>query len=270
MAYQTVILEREGRITTLRLNRPEVLNAWNQQMAEEVTACLRKVSRDEEVRVLILTGEGRAFSAGVDIAELREIAEGTASLLETEVGRRLLGKVVPISVPLELRSLDKPVIAAINGLTAGLGFSIVVACDIRLASEKARFTTAYIKRGLSPGAGATYYLPRLVGMGQASRLVLTGDIIDAQEARRIGLVDELVPPQDLMKAAKELAQRIAQNPPLAVKLSRQLLGRGFNEPDLAAHLDFETSIQNMLFGTADFREGIRAFLEGREPKFMGK
>ncbi len=262
MTYETVILEKEAGIAILTLNRPDVLNAWNEQMAQDAVAAIKEVNRDEEVRVLILTGAGRAFSSGLDFAEIREIAEGQLSLLESEPGLRLLEKISAVSVPLEIRNLSKPAIAAINGVAAGGGLCVALACDIRLASEKARFSSAFVKRGLCPGAGLGFLLPRLVGMGQASRLVLTGDIIDAQEARRIGLVDELVPPQDLMKAAKELAQRIAQNPPLAVRLSKQVLWKGAVELDLASQINLESSIQTVLFSTADFREGARS-LRGR-------
>ena len=269
MSYKTVILEKEDGIATLTLNRPETLNAWNVEMHADGVAAIEEVDQDDAVRVLIITGAGKGFSSGADVRQ--DLAKsGKAPLMETVVGRVVLGKPTILAVAFKIANLGKPVIAAVNGVAAGAGFSVALACDMRIASEEARFSMAFVRRGLIPDSGGTYFLPRLVGLGHASRLVFTGDIIDVREAERIGIVDKVVPHADLMEVTKELARKIAKNPPIAVRLAKKALRQGLIEPDLASHLNYEVYANALLIGTEDFKEGVESFLEKRVPTFKGR
>ena len=204
--YETILVETEDRVAVMTLNRPESLNAWTLKMVDEVMSALEDVAQDESTRVLILTGAGKAFSAGFDMAELsREKMAGEVPWAETNGGRKVRGEHTTDSVVLGLQSLRKPVIAAVNGPAVGIGASYALACDIRIASEDARFIMAFIDRGLIPEVGATYFLPRLVGLGKACKMAYTGETVDAEEAVRIGLVEEVMPAPDLMKRSLDLA-----------------------------------------------------------------
>jgi len=166
--------------------------------------------------------------------------------------------------------MDKPVIAAVNGVAAGAGFGVALACDIRIAAEEARFSLIFVRRGLIPDCGSTYNLPRVVGMSRACEMAFTGDLMDAREAERIGLVSRVVKAEALMKVTRELAQRIASGPRVAVQLAKRALYRGAIETDLATQSDYELYLQSMCFQTEDFKEGVTSFLEKREPKFKGR
>lgn len=269
MVYHDIIFTKEDGIAIITLNRPETLNAWGGTMAAEATAALDDVSQDEAIGVLIITGAGKGFSSGADVRGLAARAERPS---DSERPRQPALRRQPsiVSVALGIRNLAKPVIAAVNGITAGGGFGIALACDIRIASEVARFSQIFVRRGLVPDTGSTYLLPRLIGMARACELVFTGDIIDAREAERIGLVNRVVPHEDLMKVTKELATRIAKGPPIAIQLAKQALYKGISETDLASHLDYELQLQNICFSTEDFKEGVKSFLEKRDPIFKGR
>lgn len=270
MAYETIIVEKSQGIATLTLNRPDVMNAWNPAMAREAAEAVDALGRDDDVRVIIITGAGKAFSSGADVSRLRETAEGKVAFLQTTAGMVLTGETSLLTAVERIRNLSKPVIAAIHGVAAGAGLSVALGCDIRVAAEDARFTMAFVKRGLIPDLGATFLLPRLVGPGMAAKLMLTGDVIDAQEAFRIGMIDQLAPPPDLMAISRELAERIAQNPPLAVRMAKKALYKGMNETDLRSQMDYEIFIQGGLMRTEDFNEGVASFFEKREPRFKGR
>jgi len=268
MQYKSIILQKRGGIATLTFNRPETLNAWNDEMSREATDAINEIGRDENTRVLIVTGAGRGFSSGLDVREeLTGIAEGASV---TIFERIMQGKPSVVTIGLQLRIMDKPVIGAINGMAAGAGFAIALACDLRIASERAQFSMAFILRGLMPDTGGTFFLPKLVGSAKACELIFTGDMIDANEAERIGLVNRVVPHEKLMGATEELANKFLKRPPIALKYAKRAIYKGLNEVDLASHLDYELALNRMCTHTEDFREAVRAFVEKREPVFKGK
>lgn len=270
VAYKAIILEKEGFLATITLNRPEVNNSFDLPMMGEIDDAINDVSQDPNVRAVILTGAGKAFCAGGDVSYLGTLIEDRAAFSRTTIGDvvRRIGT-MPTTV-LKIRNMMKPVIAAVNGVAAGGGMGLAVACDMRIVSDKAKFSTIFIKRGVIPDCAATFNLPRLVGMARACELVLTGKVINAQEAERIGLVNKVVPHDELMKATKEFANEIAQNPPLAVGLAKAALYRGLDAEDIGGQMDYENYTQNALMGTEDFQEGINSFMEKREPVFRGK
>jgi 2-(1,2-epoxy-1,2-dihydrophenyl)acetyl-CoA isomerase len=264
MGYEGFILEKEGSIATITLNRPDKLNALTKKMMEDdLPAAFEEVRKDESLRVLIITGTGRGFCSGADVAE---IAEG---VILGKGGPRW-SRLEPLggNLVLSLYNIDKPVIGAINGMTAGAGVSLALLCDIRIASENARFNLAFVLRGLVPDCGATYTLPRLIGVSRALELMFTGDTIDAQEAERLGLVSRVVPQDELLKVSRELAEKIAQRPPIAVGLIKRAVYNGLVNT-LEQQLDFETYAQNLCLETEDHKEAVRAFLEKRQPVFRG-
>jgi enoyl-CoA hydratase len=260
MAYETLQLAVDGRIAMVTLNRPKVLNALNAAMLQELNELFAELALDEDVRVVLLAGAGgKAFAAGADIAELAE-ADLTS-------GEQLAGSAQRIFRRIE--TMGKPVIACIDGFALGGGCELAMACTLRLASQSARLGQPEIKLGIIPGYGGTQRLPRLVGRGAALKMVLTGAIVDAEEALRIGLVDEVVPEGQLMERARELASLIASMPPLAIQAAIEAVGRGADLP-LDEALALEASLFGQLWRTEDKREGMRAFLEKRSPVWVGR
>ena len=269
MGYKTIILEREAGVAILTFNRPEKLNAWSIDLVDEMSDAIDEVSKDNNTKALIITGAGRGFCSGGDVQdELKNNPDGSIGAGFERVLQG--GKATPLNVIPQLHGMQKPVIAAINGVAAGAGFSCALACDLRIASEKAKFSAVFILRGLVPDAGMTYFLPKLVGAGKAYELVFTGEMIDAREAERIGLVNKVVPHGELMKTAEELAVKLAKRPPLALRYAKRAISKGLTEVDLASHLDYEAVLNGLCWATEDFKEGVKAYLEKREPIFKGK
>lgn len=263
MEYKDVIYSEENGIATLTLNRPDKMNALTGEMRESIYHVIDHITNHKSVRVLIITGAGRAFCSGADVQSLAGNVRRPVQARSDQPGTERL------SVHVLMQKCEKPIIAAINGTAAGAGLDMAMACDIRIASEKARFAELYIRRGLFPVEGGIYLLPRLVGIGKACELIWTGDMIDAKEAERIGLVNKVVPHEELESSARELAEKIAKSAPLAIQKSKKALYNGLNS-------DFETSMKYIqplmreILQSKDHREGTQAFLEKREPVFRGE
>ncbi len=269
--FQNVLLEKKEAVGVITLNRPDKMNSWTMLMVDEVMEVIHDINADDSIRVAILTGAGKAFSSGFDMDELvKQKMTEEVSWAETNGGLKVRGKNTTDSIVLGLSNLRKPVIAAINGMALGIGFAYTLACDIRIMSDNAWLSTTFVDRGLIPEAGVTYFLPRLVGLGKAKKLVFTGEKISAVEAERIGIVEEVVPADELMSRSMELAQTIASKPPLAITLAKRTLYKGASEPDLAAQIDREFYLQSALIESADVKEGVESFLQKRAPVFKGR
>jgi 2-(1,2-epoxy-1,2-dihydrophenyl)acetyl-CoA isomerase len=254
----TIIVEQDGGVMTITLNRPDVLNAVNDQMARELHDALRQAARDSAVRCLVVTGAGRGFCSGQDLR-----GRGAGDLSYRAHLRATYNPII-----LLLRTVEKPVIAAVNGVAAGAGMSLALSADIRIASEKASFIEVFARVGLVPDSGSTYLLTRLVGLGKALELCYMADPVDAPEALRLGLVNRVVPHEELMPAATGLAGRLAAGPTKAYGLTKRALNYGLSAP-LDASLEYEAHLQEIAGRSADHREGVAAFLEKRAPKYEG-
>ena len=260
MATEEVVLKRiDGHVATLTINRPDKLNALNIETRGRMVQELDELAKNDDVRVLVITGAGdKAFIAGADISEF----EGRSPVDQYRV-------MTDSSVFLAVDRFPKPTLAAINGFCLGGGCELAMACDIRIASEKAKLGQPEINLGLLPGGGGTQRLPRLVGMGAAFKLLYTGDFIRADEALRIGLVDEVVPAGDVAARAKELAEAIAAKSPVALRLIKQAVRTSMRTP-LDEGLSQEVSLFALAFASEDMKEGVDAFLNKRKPTFIGR
>ena len=270
MKYQTIILYKDERISTLTLNRPDKLNALNPQMMTELVHAFHTIDDDKDTRVLIITGAGRGFCSGADLSAQRlpnnKQSEDEDTLKREHDDATLKG--FPVEAPLLLSKMKKPVISAINGVAVGGGCTFTLLSDIRIASEAARFSIPLAHRGFTLELGSSYFLSRIVGIGKACEMVFTGKMIDAREAREIGLVNHVVPPDELMSVTTELARNIARAAPLATQVSKEGLYLGMNN-DLPGQLRWETLALRYLAETDDQKEAIRAFMEKIEPEFKG-
>ncbi len=257
---ENLLYEKKGAIAYVTLNRPKVLNALNQQTWKELRTVFEDARDDPEIRGAILTGAGdKAFIAGADIGELAHVTAVEAER-SSSYGQAVLDLI---------ENLGKPVIAAVNGYALGGGCETAMACTIRVAAEHAKFGQPEVTLGLIPGGGGTQRLPRLVGKGRALQLILSGGMIDAQEAHRIGLVNEVVPAGDLLTRAEAILKQIFANAPVAVKFSLEAVNRGL-ETNLAEGLSLEASLFGLCAGTGDKAEGTSAFLAKRAPQFNGR
>jgi 2-(1,2-epoxy-1,2-dihydrophenyl)acetyl-CoA isomerase len=263
--FETLLVETSGNVGTVTLNRPDSLNSLNDRLTTELAQVLQQLQQAADVRCVILTGAGRAFSSGQDLGELK--AKYANPALVPHLAEDLRRRYNPIV--LGLRALAKPVIAAVNGVAAGAGLSLALACDLRIASDKASFIEVFINVGLVPDSGNTFFLPRLVGLGKAMELCFTGDKVSAVDALAIGLVNKVVPAEELMNATQELAQKLAKLPTAGIGLTKRLLYQSLNSA-LEGQLEAEAVAQETAGQTADHREGVRAFFEKRPPNFQGK
>ncbi|MDP6510779.1 MAG: enoyl-CoA hydratase-related protein [Dehalococcoidia bacterium] len=260
MSYQNMLLDKKGSVATITLNRPEILNALSMKLREELLSAFKEVRDNSSIRVLIITGRGRAFCAGADLRELQALTAGQVppGIMELATNR-VLGLV----------EMGKPTIAAINGVAAGGGFSLAMTCDIRLMAQSARLVSTFTKRGLVPDGGLTYTLTQIIGAARAAELIFCAETVDAQQAEKLGLTNWVVPDGELMDAAMSLALKIAQNAPLALAASKEAIYLAL-KGNLKTSLDFEGHSQLEIFQTKDFKEGILSFLEKREPIYHGE
>ena len=256
-SYSTIKADQKGRIATLTINRPDALNALNTQVMTELTDAITKIDREPSIAVTILTGEGRAFAAGADIKEMQK----------QEFADMYVGDF--FGAWDRFAAARKPVIAAVNGFALGGGCELAMMCDIVIASEKAKFGQPEIKLGVSPGMGGSQRLTKLVGKARAMDLILTGRMIDAAEADKIGLVSRVVPHDDLLKVASEIATTIAGFGLPSIMACKEMVQRA-DEIGVTEGVKFERRLFHGLFGTADQSEGMTAFVEKREPKFTDK
>ena len=259
--YETITYEKDGPVATVSLNRPKVLNAFNGKMHEEIRAAFDAAAGDDEVRAIVLRGEGRGFSAGADLAEVME-GDGNPDLGQylQETYSRLVTRIVGI---------EKPVIASLHGPVYGAGVGIALACDLRIAAESAKFSVAFIKIGLMPDAGISFFLPRVVGLGRAMEMSMLGDAVEAEEAYRIGLVNKVVSDDALLDEVGMLAEHLASMPTQALGRTKQVLHASF-ESDLETALEKEAEGQTFCGRTEDHEEGVTAFFEKREANFSGR
>jgi 2-(1,2-epoxy-1,2-dihydrophenyl)acetyl-CoA isomerase len=260
--YETVLYEKDSGVTLISLNRPKKLNAFDAKMHEELYSALGEAAEDDEVRCIVLRGEGRGFSAGADLAEIIEGADGDPDLGEYLRGTysRLVKRMV---------GTRKPIIAAMHGPVYGAGVGIALACDLRIAAESTKFSVAFIKIGLMPDAGVTFFLPRVVGLGRAMQMSMLGDAVDAHEAHRIGLVGRVVPDESLDEETGRLAEQLAAMPTAALGRMKASLHAAF-EADLETALEREAEGQTFCGYTHDHKEGVAAFFEKRTPEFTGR
>lgn len=261
--FQHVLIGVENGIGAITLNRPDKLNAFADRMREELAHAVREMAADKKVRVLVITGAGRAFCAGADIGYMRELVERNdreAVRLLVEAGR---------DVVTTIRATPKPVIASVNGPAAGGGANLALSCDMRIASDRASIGQTFNRIGLHPDWGGTYFLPRLVGAAKALELIMSGEMIDAQEAYRLGIFNRVVPHDRLVEETAALAQTLARKPPLPLGLAKRALYDS-GDRSLADMLAVELANQLECFSSEDVGEGLAAFIEKREPEFHGK
>ena len=261
MGYETLILQREEGVATVTLNRPQKMNALNEQLLDELTKVIDEINQDDTIRAVIITGAGRAFSAGGDL--------DLPLFHMTEPGKIRQTLQAYNRVPISLRNLAKPVIAAVNGIATGAGCSLAMACDIIIASEEASFGQAFVNVGYHPDTGSSYFLPRLVGVAKACELIFAGKTIDAREAERIGLANQVVPSEALLATARELALKLASGPSVAIGLVKGCIYQGL-QMTLEQALDSEAEAASLTILTEDIKEGITAFKEKRKPQFKGR
>ena len=259
MSYETILYAKESGVATLTLNRPQSLNAFVPQMNQEVLEALKDGERDTAVRCFVITGAGRAFCAGQDLKSRTPDEKGS-------LGASLREKYNPMIR--QIRQMEKIVIAAVNGVAAGAGCNLALACDLRVASEEAKFIQSFVRVGLAPDSGGSFLLPRIVGLSKAMELLLLGETVDAQEARRIGLVAKVFPAAEFAQSARALAATVACAP-RGIGLVKRAVNHAMLR-DLESDLEYEAHLQEIAGRSSDYDEGVRAFLDKRAPVFTGK
>jgi enoyl-CoA hydratase len=256
MDYKNIVVEVMEKVGMVKINRPDVLNAINIDTILEIEKAIHDFNENKNIMVIIITGEGKSFVSGSDISKLVEMGPLKAREY-SQIGQRVLSFI---------ENMEKPVIAAINGYALGSGCELAMACDIRIASEKAKFGQPEVKLGLIPGHAGTQRLARIVGLSKAKELIFTGEIIDAHEAHRIGLVNKVVTPEVLLEETKAVAQKIIEVGPTAVRFAKTVINRGI-DTNLTTANSYETEAFSILFAIDEAKEGMKAFLEKRKPKW---
>ncbi len=259
--YQTIVVEFSDGVAVITLNRPEVMNALSFRLKGEVAGAFDDMETDDGARVVILTGGEKVFSSGADIKERRQVKLTQSQFYSAQKKSQAFYT--------RIREFEKPVIAAVSGVAAGGGCELALVCDLRIASESARFGLPEVKIGVMPAAGGTQRLPRLIGAARAKEMLFTGDFIDAREALCMGLVNRVVPVERLMEEARALADRLKDRPPLSLKYTKRAVNVGL-EMDMASALDYEAQCASILYASEDRQEGMKAFAEKRKPRFKGR
>lgn len=259
-------LEKEKGVALVTFNRPERLNAIEIEDEQEICDIFQHLAKDSEVKAVIITGEGRAFCAGADFDSFTRRVDAMAAGDDTARPSHSTMSWFNVIV----MDMSQPVIAAINGVAVGMGATMTLGCDIRIASENARIGLPFVRLGSIPELGSTLLMSRIVGLGRALELALTGRMIDAKEAKEMGLVSEIVAPENLMTRARELADAMAQGPTMGIKFIKRAFYQGLRSTDVSDQIDHELLLLERLFATEDFREAVRAFREKRQPVFKGK
>jgi len=268
MSYKLISVDIADEVATLTLRRPDKLNCLNAAILHEMSKALGDLNTDDGIKALIITGEGRSFCSGADLAEQpygTDKNQPGISRAEHTTPFVSFGWVVK-----HIADFTRPVIAAVNGIAAGGGLALALAADIRIASENATFSSIFVKRGLVPDCGTSYYLPRLVGISKSLELMWTGDKIDAREAERIGLVNKVAPPDLLMKTSLEFAQSLAKGPSLAIEMIKRMAYTSLKSDSVLTHMAMEDFMQQVCRESEDAREGVMGFLEKRPPRFTGR
>jgi enoyl-CoA hydratase len=256
MDFKNIVIDKEGAVAIVKMNRPAAMNALNSQTLGELKEAFSGLKDDDAVRVIIITGEGKAFVAGADIAEMKDMTGDQAKEF-SEKGQKVFSKIA---------KMKKPAIAAVNGFALGGGCELAMACDIRIASEKAKLGQPEVNLGVIPGFAGTQRLSRLVGTAKAKELIFTGDMVDAQSALSIGLVNQVVPADQLMNVCMEMANKIASKGPVAVRLAKKVINNGIEEK-LDKGSEYETDEFGECFAKGEAKEGMTAFLEKRKPNW---
>ena len=264
MPFETLRTEEKDGVLWITLNRPDKLNAFNEQMGDDLLEALKEGERSTTDRCLVLTGEGRAFSVGEDLSGNRAAYDGGKPMLLGEVVKRKYNPIVQ-----RIRKMDKPVLAAVNGVTAGAGLGLALACDLRAASEKATFHEAFIRVGLAPDSGTSFWLTRILGLGKAMEVGLLGEPIDANRALALGLVNWVFPEQGFRANVAKIAERLAKGPTKAMGLTKRALNRAV-VVDMDSALEYEMYLQDIAGRTRDHVEGVKAFFDKRDPSFTGQ
>jgi len=262
--YQTVKSEVVNSVQWITLNRPDKLNAFNEQMGIDLIEALKEGEKAQDVRCLVLTGEGRAFSVGEDLNTNRDTYDSGKPMLLGEVIKRKYNPIVQ-----RIRKMDKPVMAAVNGVTAGAGLGLALACDLRTASEKATFHEAFIKVGLAPDSATSFWLTRILGLAKAMEIGMLGEPIDATVAMNLGLVNWVFPDDKFREETTKIAVRLAKGPTRALALTKRALNRAI-VVDMDSALEYEAYLQDVAGRTKDHVEGVKAFLEKRDASFTGQ
>ena len=267
MTYESITVEREGRVARVTLNRPEKLNAINAQMESELTEVIPQLDQDDEVGAVVVTGAGRAFCAGGDVSQMPGSAskQDQRSRNVDDIRRGFKGAQ---SVVLGLQRMQKPVIGMMNGVAAGAGFDMACACDIRIGTPKSRFVSAFVRVGLFPGWGGLWLYAKVLGVPKAAELLFTGDFLEAEEAHRLGMLNKLVAEEELEEVTMEMARKIADGPPISLRLSKLMLYKCL-EMDLETAMQMSAALETITLTSEDHREGISAFRDKRKAAYEG-